>query len=141
MSFLFFCYTFYTNFLCVILIFLSIARYNNYLNTSCRILSISFSKNFKFFRKSFYSVSNIVFALSFIILTSPFSKVNLFLYVSFSILRSVPKSLHSETLRTVPKVLQESNHLQYILSFPMELQYHYYLKTDSLIYSFLRVQL
>lgn len=125
MSFLFFCFTFYTNFLCVILIFLSVARYENYLNTSCRILSISFLKIFKVFLKIFLTLFfYLAFARSFIILTPLDLKVNTFSHVSFSINFSSAFS----------KVLRELNHLLYILFFPMELQYHYYLKINSLIY-------
>lgn len=85
MSFLFFCFTFYTNFLCVISIFLSVAWYKNYLNTSCRILSISFLKIFKVFLKNSLTLFfYLTIARSFIILTSLISKVNSFSHVSFS---------------------------------------------------------
>lgn len=85
MSFLFFCFTFYTNFLCVISIFLSVAWYKNYLNTGCRILSISFLKIFKVFLKNSLTLFfYLTIARSFIILTSLISKVNSFSHVSFS---------------------------------------------------------
>lgn len=85
MSFLFFCFTFYTNFLCVISIFLSVAWYKNYLNTGCRILSISFLKIFKIFLKNSLTLFfYLTIARSFIILTSLISKVNSFSHVSFS---------------------------------------------------------
>lgn len=85
MSFLFFCFTFYTNFLCVISIFLSVAWYKNYLNTSCRILSISFLKIFKVFLKNSLTLFfYLTIARSFIILTPLISKVNSFSHVSFS---------------------------------------------------------
>ena len=102
MSFLFFCYTFYTNFLCIILIFLSVARYNNYLNTSCRILSISFLKNFKVFFKSFFTLFFTLFCSVFYYINISYSKSQPNFICKFSISRSVPLRFSFETLRTVP---------------------------------------